>query len=482
MLPMLSTKRIARPTVTTPWDHVMVLANRAPVRRNAAAESGWARASGGLVTALEPLARACRSTWVAHDPGAEPASDATPDGYRLCRVAMDSSEYRRYYSGFANEGLWPLCHDVDVAPAFRPEDFAAYCAANLRFSQTALREASSRGTLMLVQDYHLALTPRLLRQNPAHTVVMFWHVPWPRPRVFQTCPWATLLLDGLLGSHVVGFQTADDCDNFLGCAEVLPGASVDRLRRSVVYRGKTTWARVYPVGIEWGNRTLRACAPVEECRLGVRGALGMPSNMPLAVGVDRLDYTKGINEKFLAVERLLGMRPELRGRFVFAQVAEPSRDDIPAYRTTRARIVETAARINARFAVGHHAPIRLLERHYDPAEVYQLYRAADACVVGSLHDGMNLVAKEFVSARDDERGALVLSERAGAARQLRAALIVDPRSVEATASALEHALNMTPGEQIVRMRVLRRQVQTYDASWWRQQLLADAARARDGSL
>jgi trehalose 6-phosphate synthase len=365
---------------------------------------------------------------------------------------------------------------------WRAEDFAAYRSANARFASAALVAAGNRPALMLVQDYHLALVPRLVAEQSGHTIVAFWHVPWPRPRTFWTCPWANALLDGLLGSDIVGFQTEDDCENFLGSVELLPGSVVDRVGRRVSSRGRTTCVRVYPAGIPWRHPVLDACPPVENCRHEVRRELNVPANIALAVGIDRLDYTKGINEKFLAVERLLRSRPHLRGRFVFAQIAEPSRDELPAYQATRAQLVDTAARVNSEYGQGTYVPIRLLERHHDAAEVYRYYRAADLCVVGSLHDGMNLVAKEFVAARHDERGVLVLSRLAGAARQLRAALLIDPRDVDATAAALERALDMPAAEQSMRMRTLRTQVATFDGAWWGRAIMTDAARLQENDL
>jgi trehalose-6-phosphate synthase len=306
------------------------------------------------------------------------------------------------------------------------------------------------------------------------TVVSFWHIPWPDPATLSACPWRVELLDGLLGSDIVGVQTPADRARFIECASSVLGARVSESLDSVTYRGRTTRVQAYPVGVEWDNETMRRAPSVAECRGGVCRDLSLPPGVVLGAGVDRLDYTKGIVEKFLAIEKLLETRPDLRGRLVFVQVAEPSRDALPAYRTIRAEIHAAAQRINARFGAGGYQPVMLRERHHDAAEVYRLYRAADFCYVGSLHDGMNLVAKEFVCARTDERGALVLSRFAGAANQLRDALIVNPNEIEASAATLAAAVTMPAREQTERMRRMRAIVAAFDTRWWASRILDDA--------
>jgi trehalose 6-phosphate synthase len=332
--------------------------------------------------------------------------------------------------------------------------------------------------MFLVQDYHFALAPRVLRHRvPASTVASFWHIPWPSPRIFVECPWSRELLDGLLGSDIVGFQTDADCRNFLHSVALLLDADVDLARYTVTYRAGTTVVHAYPVGVDWDNQAVRTTPASTMCRERVCRDLELPSDVRLAVGIDRLDYTKGINEKFLAVERLLETSPELRGRFVLVQVAEPSRDCLPEYRATRTQLVETSRRVNERFGTSSNQPIRLLEAHHPPSDVYRFYRAADLCYVGSLRDGMNLVAKEFVRARDDERGVLVLSRLAGAATQLTAALQINPHALDECASTLRRGLSMSRAEQCVRMRQMRRNVRSFSAAWWAQQLVGDATRA-----
>ena len=470
---------------------IIVLANREPFMHQRAADGRVvvSRSGSGLVTALEPIVRACSGVWVAHGAGAADRSvvdarngvDVPPANpqYRLRRVWLDESEQQGYYYGFANEALWPLCHRVHVQPVFRASDFAAYRAVNARFAGAVRDEAASASPVVLVQDYHFALAPQMIRERLPHsTVVAFWHIPWPAAHDFEICPWAQHLLRGLLGSRIVGFQTPADCRNFLDSVESMLDAHVDRERDIVSCAGRQTLVRAYPVSIEWPLRSAGESESIERCRTAVRRELGLAPGVRLVIGVDRLDYTKGIEEKCLVIERLLESRPELQGRVALVQVAEPSRGCLPAYRDLRARIVKTADRINARFGGQGDRPIVLLERHHEAEEVYRLMRAADVCHVGSLHDGMNLVAKEFVSARDDERGVLLLSRFAGAARQLGDALIINPYAIDETARTLRAALDMSEEEQSRRMRRMRAAVSEFSAYRWAGQMLQDAARLR----
>jgi trehalose 6-phosphate synthase len=362
---------------------------------------------------------------------------------------------------------------------FRRSDFDAYGAANKKFVTAVVQEAAGSVPVVLVQDYHFALAPRLLRnQLPASRIVSFWHIPWPRPDVLTACPWAARLLEGMLGSSVLGFQTEEDCQHFIACVEHWLGAEVDHSLDVITYRGNETFVRAYPVGVEWDSAVVRATLPASACRERLRRELGLPSDVRLGVGVDRLDYTKGIAQKFLAIERLLERHPELRGSFQFVQIAEPSRSSLSAYQEARQAVLDTCDQVNSRFEVGGVKPVRLLEAHHEPDAVYRVYRAADLCYVGSLRDGMNLVAKEFVSARSDERGVLVLSALTGAARQLKDALLVDPHDTAAAARALYRALSMSQREQATRMRLLRSVVRKFSAQWWAEQLLNDADRER----
>lgn len=480
---------------TDDQDRVIVLANRAPFRHvHSRGGIVATRSASGLVTALEPLLEAYSGTWVAHAAADADLSAVDAFGginvppanprYRVRYVSVPDDEFRGYYYGFANEGLWPLCHRVDVTPVFRRADYEMYRAANLRFANIAADEARCVSPIVLVQDYHFALAPQILRERlPQSRVVAFWHIPWPHYRTFFECPWALELVEGLLGSDIVGFQTNEDCQKFLACVDALiPEAMVDRQRGTIRYRRRVTTVRAYPVGVDCTNDALLATPSATACREWVRRKLQLPPGVRLGVGVDRMDYTKGINRKFLAIERLLEQHPELIGTFAFVQIAEPSRECLAAYRGARDDAFEICQRVNRRFGVSGAAPIRFVEKHHEPEDVYRYYRAADFCYVGSLHDGMNLVAKEFIAARNDERGVLVLSEFAGAAQQLRAAVLVNPFKQEQTADALARALRMAPVEQAKRMRILRADVSTFDASWWAREIVHDAARTSVSSV
>ena len=473
---------------------IVVLANREPFRHDREPDGDIVvrRSTGGLVTALEPLIQACSGVWVAHGAGtADRVVVDERDGldvppakplYRLRRVWLDAHEVRGYYCGFANEGLWPLCHRAYVQPVFRSEDFNIYEAVNARFAEAVCDEVETTWPVILVQDYHFALAPQAIRQRlPLSTIVSFWHIPWPSPRDFAICPWGRQLLAGLIGSTVVAFQTPDDCRNFLDTVDGSLDVHIDRRRNVITYRDRQTTVRAYPVSVEWPSRWACQSPPVETCRAGVRRQLGLSPEVRLAVSVDRLDYTKGIVEKFLAVERLLETQPEFRGRFVLVQIAEPSRDDLPAYRSYRSRLAETTDRINGRFRTGRYEPLVLREAHHEPAEVYRLLRAADVCYVGSLDDGMNLVAKEFVSARNDDRGVLILSQFTGAARELTDALIVNPHAIDESAKALVRAVRMTDAEQSKRMRAMRAVIAEFNVYRWAGEMVADAARFREDS-
>jgi trehalose 6-phosphate synthase len=333
---------------------------------------------------------------------------------------------------------------------------------------------------VLVQDYHFALAPRMIRTRLPHaTIVAFWHIPFPSPREYAMCPWGAPLLEGLLGSSIVGFQTLDDCRNFVHACEYLLRAQITRDENAVVYEGRRTLVRAYPVSVEWPSHWALHSPRVDVCRAAVRSRFGLPENTWLIVGIDRMDYTKGINEKCLALERLLACRPEFRERVVLLQIAEPSRTCLAAYRECRSRLIETVDRINLRFGTGDYRPLIVLEQHHEPPAVFELLRACDVCYVGSLHDGMNLVAKEFVSARDDERGVLILSEFAGAARELTAAVHINPFSLDGSADALADALSMRMEEQMTRMRAMREVVERFNAYRWAADILSDAAQLRD---
>jgi trehalose 6-phosphate synthase len=314
---------------------------------------------------------------------------------------------------------------------------------------------------------------------PEATIIAFWHIPWPNPEAFGVCPWRAELLDGLLGSSILGFHTQFHCNNFFDTVDRYLEARVDRETFTISYGGEPTEVHRYPISIEWPLTGLASQPPVADCRRTVRERLGLAPDAKLGVGVDRLDYTKGILERFAAIERFLEREPAWVGRLAFLQIAAPSRSSIDEYQSLDARVRAAAGRINARFASPGCPPIILKIEHHDTARVYTHYRAADFCFVSSLHDGMNLVAKEFVATRDDERGVLILSQFAGAARELPEALVVNPYDTEQCADAVRDALVMPPDEQRARMRSMRALLMEFNVYRWAGRMLLDAARMRN---
>jgi trehalose 6-phosphate synthase len=482
--------RMSRLGLRSRPDSLVVLANRAPFTHkfDADGRAHVHRTASGLVTALEPLLEKTAGTWVAHgDADDLRAADrqgrltAVSNGsqYRLRYVGSDRPEYDGYYNGFANQALWPLCHATDVSPTFDAHHFRCYERANRRFARAVCDEASGAAPLVLVQDYHFALAPGMIRRSlPAATIVSFWHIPWPDRSRFESCPWHRTLMDGLLGSDIVGVQTEDDCVRFLEGAAETPGCDVDFARQRIEHRGRWVRVRAYPVGVRWNPPVLRTLASTDECRRAVIAEFGLPEDVRIGVGVDRLDYTKGIIERFQAVERMLEQHPELIGRFTLVQIAAPSRSSLDEYQNFDARVRALVLRINKRFSSGGYEPIVFKPEHHDSEQINRYYRAADVCVVTSLHDGMNLVAKEFIAARNDERGVLVLSQFTGAARELHEALIVNPYHIEQSAEAMYRALTMPDAEQRERMRGLRSRVRDYNVYRWAGHMLLDASRLR----
>jgi len=472
-------------------DQVIVVSNREPyIHERRDGSIVVRRPASGLVTAVEPVMRACSGTWVAHGSGSADrdvvdASDRLPvppghDDYWLRRVWLTPEEEQGYYYGFANEGMWPLCHVAHVRPVFRESDWEAYKAVNQRFADAVVAEARSEDPLVLVQDYHFALLPAMVREKlPQATILTFWHIPWPNPESFGICPWRKEILEGMLGSTILGFHTRYHCKNFIETVDRYLEARIEHEHSTIAFHEKETLVENYPISIEWPHEDeVRGWPSVQACRQRVAERLGLPADVCLAVGVDRFDYTKGILERLNAVERLLEKWPQWIGRFVFVQVAAPTRSALEEYRSFQERIERVTARINERFGRPGYQPVHLLATHHEPDAVNELFRAADICVVTSLHDGMNLVSKEFAAARDDLQGVLILSRFAGAARELSEALIVNPYHVEETADALHRAATMPVAEQRERMASLRHTVRESNVFRWAGRMLLDAGRWR----
>ena len=444
----------------------------------------------GLVTALEPVLRACGGTWVAHGSGDADLETVDPHDrllvppddphYTLRRVWLSKEEEEGYYYGFANEGLWPLCHIAHTRPLFRANDWKYYQEVNRKFADALLEEMEDVShPVVLVQDYHFALLPRMIKQRrPDARLAIFWHIPWPNPEAFGICPWQRELVDGLLGADLIGFHIQSHCTNFLQTVDRIVESRIDWDHSSVQRLEHRTTVHPFPISVDPMD------APAElnresayEERSSLLKALSVQAAL-MGVGVDRLDYTKGILERFLAVERFLEKYPRYQGVFTFVQIGAPTRTHIKRYHDLQAEIEAEADRINWRFQAEQWKPIVLLNRQHSHKEIEPYYRAADLCLVTSLHDGMNLVAKEFVATRRDERGVLILSCFTGAARELVDALQVNPYDIDQTAEAIRAALEMSAQEKEQRMQRMRKVVREQNVYRWAGSLIGELCEVR----
>ena len=440
-------------------------------------------ATGGVAVALDALMRERGGVWIAHGAGAADrlAVDtndkvAVPPGkptYQLRRLWLEEPTFSAYYGGFANEGLWPLCHVVDVRPKFRTEDWTAYQEINQRFAAATHAELGASESPVFIQDYHLALVaPALRALRPTARTALFWHIPWPYPDRLRICPWRRELVAGLLANDLIAFQVERDRRNFLVAAEEELQADVEIEASRVRFQGRTTTVVSVPIGVDFDRIqgfAADAALPAEQQRL--RELLDMRAEI-VGLGVDRLDYTKGIPERLDALDALMTQRPELKGRLTFVQIGVPTRSDLRSYAAIEDEIGRRIAALNARHHVPGGAPV--VRYHTTPLGAFSLvalYRLAHFCIVSSLHDGMNLVAKEFVAARDDEQGVLVLSALAGAAQELDDALLINPYDVDAFAAALTQAIDMPPEQQAARMRAMRKVVAGRNVFNWASDIL-----------
>ena len=458
---------------------IFVISNREPVSHVRDGKGiRTLQPASGLVTALEPVMLACGGVWVAHGSGdadrlvgervGVPPEDPT---YTLRRVWLDAEEEAGYYNGFSNEGLWPLCHIVHERPQFRADDWRHYRAVNERFARALLEEMEKADApVVLVQDYHFALLPALIkRARPDASVALFWHIPWPNAEAFGICPWQEEILLGMLGSDLIGFHTQVHCNNFLDTVERMIEGRVDWDHFAVIRGQHTTRVTPFPISVAPEAHDGATDRDSLLARLGVAAEF-------VGVGVERIDYTKGLLERFRALRRFFERWPEYRRRVVFVQLASPSRSRIPRYEALQNEIRDTVARINEEIGERGWRPIVYHERHHDRGEITAHYRAADFCMVTSLHDGMNLVAKEYVSAREDGDGVLILSRFTGAAREMPDALLINPYDIEGTAEAIHRALEMPAEERRMRMARMRAHVGEHNIYRWAGMLLGELAR------
>ncbi len=466
--------------------HLYVVSNREPYIHNHGPHGIAVQVpASGLVTALEPILCACNGTWIAHGSGTADRETADRHGrlqappqeprYTLRRVWLTHEEEQGYYYGFSNEGLWPLCHIAHTRPTFRAGDWEQYERANRKFADAIAEEiGNDQHPVVLIQDYHFALLPRLLKERIPHArVAIFWHIPWPNPESFGICPWQRELVHGLLGADLIGFHVQAHCNNFLDTVDRALEARVDWEHFSVKRNDHWSIVRPIPISVdlppeEYAEKDKRSDEYLHE----IRHQWNFDASI-VAIGVDRMDYTKGILERFQAVESMLERHPQHQGEFTLIQIGAPSRSTIPRYAELQREIEIEAERINARFRRGNWRPILLIQQQQDRKELTRYYRAAHVCIVTSLHDGMNLVSKEFVASRQDERGVLILSRFTGAARELRDALIVNPYDIASTGEAIAQALAMDSAEATDRMRRMRKWVSDHNIYWWASKLLSE---------
>ena len=445
--------------------------------------------ASGMITAMEPILNACSGLWIASGTG--DADKETVDRndkvlvppeepkYTLKRLWLTKEEENHFYYGFSNEGLWPLCHIAHTRPTFRNDDWNYYKKVNEDFSREVLKETQDEEQpFILIQDFHFALLPELIKKDkPKAKVAIFWHIPWPNPESFGICPWQREILNGMLGADLIGFHTQYHCNHFLETVNSALESRVSWENFSVKRGGQTTLVKPFPISISFTLKDYDDNSPkIDTSHVLIEH--GITARF-VGIGVDRIDYTKGITEKFLAIERFLEKNPSYVGKFTFVQIGAPSRTLLKSYSDTISAVENEAERINLRFKSKNWKPILLLKRHHSHEEIIPFYSLASFCMVTSLHDGMNLVAKEFVASRNQNDGVLILSRFAGASRELQGAIVVNPYDIEKSADAIKTALEMTPEEQNQRMKQMRLTIVRHNIYSWAAGLIRTMATIND---
>jgi trehalose 6-phosphate synthase len=467
---------------------LFVVSNREPYMHVADKTTGASRCirpASGVVTALDPVMRACGGQWVAHGSGgadrkfvnSKDKLGVPPDdiNYILKRVWLSKAEEDGYYYGFSNEGLWPLCHITHTRPVFREADWRMYRQVNQKFADAVVEELPVRNPYVFIQDYHFTLLPRMIKEKrPDATIALFWHIPWPNPEVFSICPYQAEILDGMLGCDLIGFHLQYHCNNFLDTMNRLLEARVDTEKFSVVRATKETLVRAFPISV---SAAPAGDSEVEIAR--IRDEFDL-QDKTVALSVERIDYTKGIAERVQAIDRFFEKYPQFKGKVVFVQIAAPSRTHIKRYHDLMAELDELVEKVNWRHSDGAWKPVVYLKRHYSLDEITPFYRLADICIVSSLHDGMNLVAKEYIAAKADLQGALVLSCFTGASRELRDALQINPYSIEEFADAIRTAVEMPPEEKERRMTNMRETVGENNVYRWAGSIITELTGMKKG--
>jgi trehalose 6-phosphate synthase len=471
------------------FDWVLRVASRVSHLLRSGEGIRWTHAAGGLTSALDPVMQASHGTWVAWGSGnadretvdANDRVQVPPNNpqYTLRRVWLSEPQVRGFYYGFANSALWPLCHLHLERTIFKPLHWRHYQEVNELFAEMVAQECQDHPATVWVQDYQLALCPQYLRRRrPDLSIMHFWHIPWPPWELYRVCPWRRELLEGLLGNDLLGFHLEQHCQNFLQCAERVLGASVDLKAGVVEYEGRETWVRPFPISIDydwWAGLASQRRVTRRLAQLRTKAELAFPI---IGLGVDRLDYTKGIVSRFQAIERFLEKYPDYQGRFCFVQIAVPSRTQIDEYRQVKEQVESLVERINNRFGTDTCKPIHYRYEHLEPPELVIYYRIADFAMVSSLHDGMNLVAKEFVASQVEPKGVLICSEFAGAAEELDNALLINPYDVESVADTLKQAIEMSAEERIHRMARLQEHISEHNIFKWLAEIFTELDRIR----
>jgi trehalose-6-phosphate synthase len=456
----------------------MVVSNREPyIHTYSGREITFQKPPSGLTVALDPVMQACGGTWIAHGSGdADKAVvdsfskvNVPPDrpNYALKRVWLSQEEEDGYYYGFANQALWPLCHIVYQRPVFRQSDWDAYQQVNQLFARSVLEEAGNKKAFVFIQDYHLALLSKMIKeQNPGIITAQFWHIPWPNPEAFRICPWQKEILEGLLNNDLFGFHIRYHCNNFMDTVGRALESRVDFERYEITYNKHKTAVRPFPISVDFEDFSSRAqSSEVEDEIIRVKKQLGLKDEA-IGLGIERFDYTKGIPDRLRAIEQFFIKYPEYKKKVIFIQAGVSSRIRIDAYKTLNLEIERLVEQINARYGSDKWKPIILMHENLPQLTLLALRRMADFCMVSALHDGMNLVAKEYVASRFDEDGVLILSPFTGSSRELTDALLVNPYATALFADTIKEALEMPRDERRKRMKRMRNIVKENNIYKW----------------
>lgn len=464
----------------------IVVSNRQPyIHRFVKGKIEYFRGPGGVITALDPVMQACDGMWVAYGNGEADRKVTDEKGkirvppdngrYTLKRVWLTKEEESRYYYGYSNEALWPLCHLVFQRPEFRPEDWESYRQVNRKFARAILEEVKDKKAFVWVQDYHLALLPRYLKEAAGSNLIVthFWHIPWPNYDTFRICPQRKEILEGLLSNDLLGFHIRYHCDNFLDAVDRELECKIDRERFSVIRKRHETLVRPYPISVDFESIDSLSNSPDIKTAMDNLREEYFLSGMKILFGLDRFDYTKGILERILAIDSLLERHPELKEKIVFLQMGPLSRIHIPRYKQFNDELNALVEQINWKHSTPDWKPIILVRRFLTYIETQALYRLGDICIVSSLHDGMNMVSKEFISSRSDCSGMLILSQFTGAARELTDAALINPYDREQFSERIYEVLNLSEDEAKRRMEKMREIVRQNNIYRWAGKVLSE---------